>query len=289
MAIQQDEVTFSHGLNVGVGYPYFYGLGPLKVRGSTYMEGPTYVGMPFAFPYPAATTMLTRDFNMDSPITFSPLFPQFNPYAVSVVGNLNVWNHMASAIGVWAGINVWAGVNVWAGLKISTPGLIIGGIVMDYGGNILARKKDRPFDMEHPTKPGWRLRHVCLEGPEIGVYKHGKASGNVFEMPDYWTGLVKEETITVQLTPIGSSRNIFVEEVKDNKVYVGGDNIGEYYYLLHASRYDDDLIVEYKGKSHLDYPNGNEGYEFSFENDNMERIVKEVINERLNQLSSTEI
>ena len=27
----------------------------------------------------------------------------------------------------------------------------------------------KPFDIPHPSKEGWRLRHVCLEGPESAV------------------------------------------------------------------------------------------------------------------------
>ena len=32
-----------------------------------------------------------------------------------------------------------------------------------------------------------------------------------------------------------------------------------------ARRLDDDLVVEYEGESHEDYPGGNEGYSFNFE------------------------
>ena len=32
----------------------------------------------------------------------------------------------------------------------------------------------KPFDIPHPTKDGYRLRHVCLEGPESGVYYRGR-------------------------------------------------------------------------------------------------------------------
>ena len=62
----------------------------------------------------------------------------------------------------------------------------------------------KPFDIPHPTKKGYRLRHVCLEGPESGVYYRGRLTGkNVIELPEYWRGLVDPETITVTLTQIG--------------------------------------------------------------------------------------
>ena len=61
----------------------------------------------------------------------------------------------------------------------------------------------KPFDIPHPTKKGYRLRHVCLEGPESGVYYRGRLTGkNVIELPEYWRGLVDAETFTVTLTQI---------------------------------------------------------------------------------------
>ena len=81
-----------------------------------------------------------------------------------------------------------AGVAVKAGGEVRSEQIVSAPIVKDDFGNILARKKDLPFDIIHPTKEGWRLRHVCLEGPEIGVYLHGKNKGSVINLPDYWTG-----------------------------------------------------------------------------------------------------
>lgn len=183
---------------------------------------------------------------------------------------------------VLAGGNGTYGGYVQAGQYVEAP------IVRDTSGNILANKKNLPFDMVHPTKPGWRLRHVCLEGPEIGVYLHGKGKGKIIELPDYWRGLVKEETISVVLTPIGYPYVLFIEKIEDNKVYIGsslslGGGEVEYNYVIHASRYDDDLIVEYEGESHLDYPGGNEGYSFNYEHNYVENLIKETVRECLDK------
>jgi hypothetical protein len=90
---------------------------------------------------------------------------------------------------------------------------------LEVAGEISATLKS--FIIDHPTKPGMRLRYTSLEGPENGVYFRGELKGkNVIELPDYWTGLVDETTITVHLTPIGN-KTIFVKEIKDNKVFVG--------------------------------------------------------------------
>jgi hypothetical protein len=242
-----------------------------------------------------------------------PVGIQVNSTIISILNQtvLNIVSPITNGTGIlnWIGAKTLTGAEVLAGAKAQAGaearagGKTLNGVTVINGSllvtgaitsnvdviarsNILSDKKSRPFDMKHPTKEGWRLRHVCLEGPEIGVYKHGKCSGKIIDMPDYWSGLVREETISVQLTPVGTPRQLSVEKIENNKVYIGGDDPGEYFYLLHASRYDDDLIVEYEGNSHQDYPGGNQGYEFSFENDNMERIVKEVIREKLSQMEN---
>lgn len=90
---------------------------------------------------------------------------------------------------------------------------------LEVNGEISATLKS--FIIPHPTKPGMRLRYTSLEGPENGVYLRGELKGsNVIELPDYWTGLVDDKTITVHLTPIGN-KTIFVKEIRDNKVFVG--------------------------------------------------------------------
>ena len=30
------------------------------------------------------------------------------------------------------------------------------------------------LDIKHPNKEGYRLRHICMEGPEAGVYVRGR-------------------------------------------------------------------------------------------------------------------
>ena len=44
-------------------------------------------------------------------------------------------------------------------------------------------------------------------------------------LPDYWTGLVDEETITVELTPIGKHQKLYVKDIADNVVTIGNDNV----------------------------------------------------------------
>ncbi len=171
---------------------------------------------------------------------------------------------------------------------VAVVGDVISNVTPNGGGHVLSNKKNSPFDMPHPNKKGWRLRHVCIEGPEIAVYCRGKVGDNgVIDLPDFWDGLVNPEDMTINLTPIGSWQELFVKEVQWGKKVVVRNNAGgpinADYYIV-ARRLDDDLIVEYEGESHTDYPGGNEGYSFSWENDNMERLVKEVVREKLDEL-----
>ncbi len=114
----------------------------------------------------------------------------------------------------------------------------------------------KPFDIQHPTKEGQRLRYVSLEGPECGVYIRGKQKEKVISLPDYWTGLVHEETITAHLTPYGKTKCLYVLEIKDNQIYVEYEEDElEFSYYITAERKDvNRLVVEYEGLSLHDYP-----------------------------------
>jgi len=91
----------------------------------------------------------------------------------------------------------------------------------------------KSFKIPHPTKENHDLVYGSLEGPEHAVYVRGKAT-DVIELPDYWTALVDENTLTVQLTPIGNHMS-WVEKIEDNKVFIGG---GEAFYFVQAARKD---------------------------------------------------
>jgi hypothetical protein len=99
---------------------------------------------------------------------------------------------------------------------------------------------EKNFDIEHPVKGNpWRLQYTSLEGPEAGVYLRGETTDNVIEFPDYWTGLVHEDSITVQLTPIGSPCVHFVVKIEDNKVFIDcQDGQPNCYYTIYGKRKD---------------------------------------------------
>jgi len=143
--------------------------------------------------------------------------------------------------------------------NINITGTVTASEVTAGGVTLTSRKA---FDISHPSKEGWRLRHICLEGPESAVYYRGRLKdNNVIELPDYWVGLVDPESITVTLTQIGYSQDLIVDKIEWGKRIViksgTGANI-DCYYLIHGERIDGEkLIVEYEGS---EYPGDNSQY-----------------------------
>ena len=146
-----------------------------------------------------------------------------------------------------------------------TSGSISGGV----GGKSAGAKA---FDIPHPSKEGHRLRHICLEGPETAVYYRGRLKeSNVINLPDYWKDLVHEDSITVQLQPIGSNQNLVIQEFNNEFIVIAEDSTNtdlitdlstiDCFYHVYAERKDvEKLIPEYEGTNTNDYPGDNSIY-----------------------------
>ena len=131
--------------------------------------------------------------------------------------------------------------------------------------HILSAKKN--FDIPHPTKEGWRLRHTCPEGPSNDVYFRGRLTNKtIIFLPQYWEKLVDRTTITVNLTPIGAHQNVIVKRIGENQIHLqanGGMPIDCFFHVF-ATRADGErLISEYEGESPADYPGDNSQYSIS--------------------------
>jgi len=128
--------------------------------------------------------------------------------------------------------------------SLTTPNVgVASGTSLTLTGALTAQTKS--FDIAHPTKDNMRLRYGSLEGPENGVYVRGKSNSSTITLPDYWTGLVDEDTITVQLTSSGKKQKLYVKKASNKSVEIGGVR-GEYFYFIQAERKDvDKLVVEY--------------------------------------------
>jgi len=253
-----DEVVTGGQLRVGVGIVPAIGEGAVKVNGGSYIEGPAVFGGAHEFMTPYATVCIGAYANSDdSPISaiagITPglLLPGGNhtPYSLAVSGPSALLGVVDTKEDVFVGKNL----------------ISQGHVMSNNGGHVLAAKKN--FDIPHPTKPGYRLRHTCPEGPSNDVYVRGKVRNtNEILLPTYWKGLVDWTTITVNLTPIGAHQNVIVKRVDEDKVYLqsnGGIPINCYYHIYGERSDGERLIPEYEGESPSDYPGNNDEYSVS--------------------------
>jgi hypothetical protein len=130
--------------------------------------------------------------------------------------------------------------------RLSTSGGTITGN-LTITGSVSASTKS--FLIPHPTKPNSQLRYGSLEGPENGVYVRGRCKTNIIPLPEYWTKLVDPDSITVQLTPVGTHQKLYVEKIEHNCVYIATDNLFggaiDCFYNVYGERCDvDKLQVE---------------------------------------------
>ena len=135
-----------------------------------------------------------------------------------------------------SGVHV-SGVHLLQNIPDDTTDVIYNsGGQMTWDGAFAAETKS--FLIDHPTREGMKLQYACLEGPENGAYVRGATTTEIIELPDYWTGLVDEESITVQLTPKSHSQNTYVSGIMNNRVYLISDTDIDVYYNVYGTRKD---------------------------------------------------
>ena len=165
---------------------------------------------------------------------------------------------------VKASVRAEVGARVNAGVEVVNAASVDNGVKRVNGvlsapifvGHCVHHKK---FDISHPNKKGWRLSHVCVEGPTADVYIRGKLDGShIIDIPKYWQGLVDYDTITVNLTPLGrNDTSLHVKEITDEKIIISSDYLTHVkcFYQVYAERIDcEKNIPEYEGESPADYP-----------------------------------
>ena len=166
------------------------------------------------------------------------------------------------------GGKVNGGVKVEGGKNVDNNVRVINGVTVSgfTDGKVFSGKalKDKGFDIEHPTRKGKRVRHICVEGPESAIYIRGKLKGtHIIDIPEYWQGLVDYDTITVNLTPCGKpDLSLYVKEIRDNKIILSSDHLTqvECFYQGWVNRIGPELHVEYDGESPADYPGDQSGH-----------------------------
>ena len=184
---------------------------------------------------------------------FKSIFGLKSNAAVQITQGPKVCQAVVTAPLVKAGLGVFGAIKVVG--SITAP-------IIDIIQTELKSKKT--FDIPHPTKEGWRLRHICIEGPTADVYVRGQLNkSNVIELPEYWRKLVDPETITVNLTPIGTHQELYVDKIEWGTRILIKNNCGSSvncYYTVYGERADTDKnIPEYEG-TYDDYPGDNRQY-----------------------------
>ena len=250
------DVECGKRLFLGTGRPIALGIGQKEIRGSAFLEGPVQMGTADAFDRVLATTMIARDKNTDS------IFP---PRSLWVKGNTRLEgdNGTANALNITGNTKQVGDTDTDGDIVVSGDARINGTTYADVQGTINVQGW-KGFDIVHPSKKGHRLRHICLEGPEGGVYIRGKVKNDkVILLPDYWKNLVDINSITVQLQPIGAHQDIIVKRWDAEKIELQskpGIPIHCFYHIF-AERIDgEQLVVEYKGETPDEYPGDNTQY-----------------------------
>tara|TARA_B100000214_G_C23962530_1_gene626032 strand:- start:59 stop:805 length:747 start_codon:yes stop_codon:yes gene_type:complete len=221
--------------------PKSLGEGEKKVKHSAYIEGPLQVGNDGDFTSADGTVMIGKDGNTNATV------------ALFVKGDVTIQTNGSMKGDINASGTVTA--TNFVGAHIS--GSISGGVSGKSAGA-------KAFDIEHPSKSGHRLRHICLEGPESAIYYRGRLKNEkVIRLPYYWKDLVNIDTISVQLQPIGVHQDIIVKRWDDEYVYLqaqGALPINCFFHVYAERKDVEKLIPEYEGTSVDDYPGDNSVY-----------------------------
>ena len=253
-----DDINCGGRLQVGTGIVPAIKEGDEKINGSMHCEGPAVFGGPTEFSDNVATLMVGRTKNDDKDCVPADrsLYVKGNtviegddgtPQALYVTGDVTIIGDTGQTGNIKASGTITA--NNFVGSVSTASGRSSGA---------------KPFDMPHPSKEGYRLRHTCPEGPSNDVYFRGKIRNRtIIKFPTYWKDLVDHTTITVSLTPIGAHQNVIVKRVDEDKIYLqaqGGMPINCYFHVYGTRSDIERLVVEYEGASTDDYPGDNSIY-----------------------------
>ena len=245
--------------------------------GTAVLNGPVYVGKPAAAPGYEAALNVASNGAAQSPLDTQPAY-QSN-LAIKADGNVSVSGDGKTSDALLVTKGSARAATFIGG---SPDAVIIQGDLFVSGSTDTGNKgrlasrfaaadaSPKPFDLVHPTNgDGHRLRYACIEGPEVAVYCRGRLKeSNVINLPDYWKDLVHEDSITVQLQPIGTNQNLVIQEFNNEFIVIAEDSTNtdlitdlstiDCFYHVYGERKDvNPLIVEYEGNSWEDYPDPN--------------------------------
>ena len=217
MAFLLDDAAMGGQMMVGAGLPKALGIGPAKINGSAYVEGPFQTGQAGAHNTCKATLMIGPLTNPDAKA--APLY--------------SLWCRLFARFQSFVRVDLLLKSTFIEAKIVRTK---------------ILQAQVKNFVIDHPTKQGKKLVHTCLEGPENGVYVRGRLLNKTeIELPEYWTNLVDESSITVSLTPIGAHQDIIVKRIGDNKIYLQakpGIPVNCFYHIFGTRKDVPSLVTE---------------------------------------------
>lgn len=194
-------------------------------------------------------------------IGITHIYGSLNTFAVTnIAGLTNIFGStIKNALSLKNGVDIKNALNLGNGEAVFNGRIVANGGIFSPSGVIFGVKgvfaklvaPGKNFEIPHPSKPGYRLVHGCIEGPEYGVYYRGHLTNdNKITLPDYWDNLVDIETITVHLTPHKFHQELYVKSIEWGKIIHIVNNSGgpiDCDYVVYAERKDiEKLKVEIK-------------------------------------------
>lgn len=244
--------------------------------GTSVLNGPVYIGATPQVGIARATCMIGPAIGIAAPLSLEVTGnANFVGPITTILGNLNVpaISNFTGSVNIQAvetkngadlknAVNIGNDTGIFNGpVTINAPLSVTGKIFCSdidaasvkaaFGAFSSVAAPFKLFDIPHPSKKGMRLRHSCLEGPEIGVYYRGNLKDNTkIVLPDFWRGLIDPETITVHLTPKKIYQELYVKNIEWGMIINIANNLGgpiDCDFIVYAERKDvDKLVIEYE-------------------------------------------
>jgi len=264
MATGLDDLIVGGQLRVGTGLCPPIKEGDTRINGSMMCEGPAVFGGTTEFPGNSATIMIGRTRNNDVDCTPAD-------HSLHIKGDIKTEGDGTNGAHVLIDGTKNSNALVVEGHQTINNGnlhtsnlLTCTGQGCAWSGSTINTQGWKGFDIPHPSREGYRLRHICVEGPEGAVYFRGRVRNKkVIKLPTYWEKLVDPTTITVNLTPYGSHQDIIVKRIEPTEIHLqsnGGLPIDCFYHVFGARADGERLTPEYEGTTPQDYPGNNDQY-----------------------------
>ena len=119
------------------------------------------------------------------------------------------------------------------------------------------------FAQPHPEDPSKQIVYVCLEGGESGVYVRGTSelkNGRIeVDLPEHFALIASEDSLTVQVTPLGDCFDLFVQEKTLDRIIIresqGGKSSIRFDYLVMGIRrgFENHKVIQEKAQHQTKY------------------------------------